>query len=210
MLYVHIFIYLDTIREKVNKEKLNVLVCITAVSTILSSAAAETSRLFRILQLWTETSESYILGPRNLMSTYLGQRRASLLRCALRIQILDKDLPISYLKEKIGTPFSYFCLLPISHSVKEMWAFPDISDHCKPFLQNTRTSDLEILPLNSISWMHMSTTMGRVVLCALTSVVRSQLNTFFILRRSGWQSLGTSLEHCLCTFNPQSIRARGR
>lgn len=63
---------------------------------------------------------------------------------------------------------------------------------------------LLILPLSSISRIHMSTTMGRVVLWALTSVVRSQLNTFFILRRSGWQSLGTSLEHCLCTFSPQS------
>lgn len=56
----------------------------------------------------------------------------------------------------------------------------------------------------------MSTTMGRVALWALTSVVRSQLNTFLILRRSGWQSLGTSLEHCLCTFRPQSKRARWR
>ena len=64
-------------------------------------------------------------------------------------------------------------------------------------------------PLASISWMHMSTTIGRVVLCALTSVVRSQLNTFFILRRSGWQSLGTSLEHCLCTFSPQS-KSKGK
>lgn len=60
------------------------------------------------------------------------------------------------------------------------------------------------VPLSSISRIHISTTIGRVVLWALTSVVRSQLNTFFILRRSGWQSLGTSLEHCLCTFSPQS------
>lgn len=59
-------------------------------------------------------------------------------------------------------------------------------------------------PLASISRMHMSTTMGRWALCAFTSVVRSQQYTFLILLRSGWQSLGTCLEHCLCTFSPQS------
>lgn len=58
--------------------------------------------------------------------------------------------------------------------------------------------------------MHMSRTIGRGVLWALTRVVRSQLKTFLILRRSGWQSLGTSLEHCLCTFSPQSARATGQ
>lgn len=58
--------------------------------------------------------------------------------------------------------------------------------------------------------MHMSRTIGRGVLWALTSVVRSQLKTFLILRRSGWQSLGTSLEHCLCTFSPQSARVTGQ
>lgn len=52
----------------------------------------------------------------------------------------------------------------------------------------------------------MSTTMGLLVLWALTSVVRSQLYTFLTCRRSGWQSLGTTLEHCLWTFNPQSDR----
>lgn len=51
----------------------------------------------------------------------------------------------------------------------------------------------------------MSTTMGLCVLWAFTSVVRSQQYTFLILLRSGWQSLGTCLEHCLCTFNPQSV-----
>lgn len=51
----------------------------------------------------------------------------------------------------------------------------------------------------------MSTTMGLCMLWAFTSVVRSQQYTFLILLRSGWQSLGTCLEHCLCTFNPQSV-----
>lgn len=60
-------------------------------------------------------------------------------------------------------------------------------------------------PLASISRMQMSTTMGLWVLCAFTSVVRSQQYTFLILLRSGWQSFGTCLEHCLCTFNPQSV-----
>lgn len=59
-------------------------------------------------------------------------------------------------------------------------------------------------PLASISRMQMSTTMGRWALCAFTRVVRSQQYTFLILLRSGWQSLGTCLEHCLCTFSPQS------
>lgn len=64
------------------------------------------------------------------------------------------------------------------------------------------------LPLASSSCMHMSTTMGLLVLWALTSVVRSQLYTFLTCRRSGWQSFGTTLEHCLWTFNPQSDRER--
>lgn len=60
-------------------------------------------------------------------------------------------------------------------------------------------------PLASISRMHMSTTMGLWALCAFTRVVRSQQYTFLILLRSGWQSLGTCLEHCLWTFSPQSV-----
>lgn len=63
-------------------------------------------------------------------------------------------------------------------------------------------------PLASSSCMHMSTTMGLLVLWALTSVVRSQLYTFLTWRRSGWQSLGTTLEHCLWTFKPQSDTER--
>lgn len=60
------------------------------------------------------------------------------------------------------------------------------------------------LPRDSISLMHMSTTMGLFVKWALTSVVRSQLYTFLTCFRSGLQSFGTILEHCLCTFKPQS------
>lgn len=60
------------------------------------------------------------------------------------------------------------------------------------------------LPRDSISLMHMSTTMGLFVKCALTRVVRSQLYTFLTCFRSGLQSFGTILEHCLCTFKPQS------
>lgn len=56
--------------------------------------------------------------------------------------------------------------------------------------------------------MHMSRTIGRGVLWALTSVVRSQLKTFLMRLRSGWQSLGTSFEHCLCTFSPQSAKGQ--
>ena len=59
-------------------------------------------------------------------------------------------------------------------------------------------------PLDSISRMHMSTTMGLMVLWAWISVVRSQLYTFLTCFRSGLQSLGTTGEHCLWTFMPQS------
>lgn len=62
------------------------------------------------------------------------------------------------------------------------------------------------LPRDSISLMHMSTTIGLFVKCAFTSVVRSQLYTFLTCFRSGLQSFGTILEHCLCTFKPQSER----
>lgn len=64
------------------------------------------------------------------------------------------------------------------------------------------------LPLDSISLMHISTTIGLLVKCAFTSVVRSQLYTFLTCFRSGLQSFGTILEHCLCTFKPQSERKR--
>lgn len=63
-----------------------------------------------------------------------------------------------------------------------------------------------VLPLDSISLMHISTTIGLLVKCAFTSVVRSQLYTFLTCFRSGLQSFGTILEHCLCTFKPQSER----
>ena len=59
-------------------------------------------------------------------------------------------------------------------------------------------------PRDSISLMHMSTTMGRLVMWAFTSVVRSQLYTFLTCFKSGLQSFGTILEHCLWTFKPQS------
>lgn len=62
----------------------------------------------------------------------------------------------------------------------------------------------DALPLDSISLMHISTTIGLLVKCAFTSVVRSQLYTFLTCFRSGLQSFGTILEHCLCTFKPQS------
>ena len=66
-------------------------------------------------------------------------------------------------------------------------------------------------PLDSISRMHMSTTMGRSVLWAFTRVVRSQLYTLRTCFRFGLQSLGTEAEHCLCTFKPQSVETeRGR
>lgn len=145
------------------------------------------------------------LGHRTRLWTNLGQRRASRPLCALKSQTLDRGLRISYLKKKISKLVSFvsFCGGNLDlYSKKNL-----ISDYCKLVW---RTPDCELLPLSSISWMHMSTTMGRVVLWALTSVVRSQLNTFLILRRSGWQSLGTSLEHCLCTFSPQSRWTRGR
>lgn len=65
-------------------------------------------------------------------------------------------------------------------------------------------------PLDSISLIHMSTTIGRLVMWAFTSVVRSQLYTFLTCFKSGLQSLGTILEHCLWTFKPQSERKKMR
>ena len=58
--------------------------------------------------------------------------------------------------------------------------------------------------LGSISLMHMSTTIGHLVIWAFTSVVRSQLYTFLTCFKPGLQSFGTILEHCLWTFKPQS------
>lgn len=114
-----------------------------------------------------------------------------------------------------GEPHVLYVLWEARHSVETFRFHPwkktnGETNQTSPTVWSSAHRGPEILPLSSISWMHMSTTMGRVVLWALTSVVRSQLNTFFILRRSGWQSLGTSLEHCLCTFSPQSKRATER
>lgn len=76
------------------------------------------------------------------------------------------------------------------------------------WLTHTHSLVFSRSPLASSSCMHMSTTIGLLVLWALTSVVRSQLYTFLTCRRSGWQSFGTTLEHCLWTFSPQSDRER--
>ena len=56
----------------------------------------------------------------------------------------------------------------------------------------------------SISLMHISTTCGMSVFCALTSVVRSTPNMRFTYFMSGMQSLGTFSEHFLCALKPQS------
>jgi len=52
--------------------------------------------------------------------------------------------------------------------------------------------------------MHISTTAGMSVFCALTRVVRSMPNMRFMYFMSGRQSLGTFSEHFLCAFRPQS------
>ena len=61
-------------------------------------------------------------------------------------------------------------------------------------------------PLRSISATHMSMTMGRWVSRIFTKVVRSTPNTCLKFLIIGWQSLGTSFEHCLWTFSSQSAR----
>lgn len=143
------------------------------------------------------------------MSTNLCRRRASRPRCAPRNQTPGTDLQISNLKNNNDNNNN-------NEKIKIIWlnfmgTFGCAAETAVSCCHHIGCGEaLDVPPLSSISWMHMSTTMGRGVLWALTRVVRSQLNTFLILRRSGWQSLGTSLEHCLCTFRPQSKNESSR
>ena len=60
-------------------------------------------------------------------------------------------------------------------------------------------------PRFSISSMHISTTIGLKVERIFTTVVRSTPKMCLKNLDEGWQSQGMSLEHCLCTFNSQSV-----
>lgn len=170
----HLFIFSDTVLCLCHK---------------INDRPAETSCRFKMTKLWTKTSDCHFLRAGSWCQQTSVKGEPHILYVLGEARHSVETFRFHTWKRKSQKLVSVFFFW------RGCGFFQPTSHLCAVF----QTS-----PLASISWMHMSTTMGRVALWALTSVVRSQLNTFFILRRSGWQSLGTSLEHCLCTFSPQS------